>query len=715
MKTRFLSIILILCLTLSLLCGCTVTAEMPASDGNGEATTVVFSGDQVSITGTGAALDGGEVVIAGSGTYVLSGTSTNSRVIVKAEDSADVTLVLDGLALANPLDEAIYFKTCGSASVILADGSENYLLSGELPAEEEDDVLTITDEGEDASGAVLRARCAMTLSGEGSLVVGGYINNGIAADGGLTVTGGTYDIYAVNDGMKSDLDVTVTGGVFTVQTECDGIQAGGTLDISGGDITVLTGAAAEGADMKVSDSLMMGNMGGGGGGGMGGGRDRRSSEEASDEAETSEPASAADTAASDETASAANTASAEQTASAADETETAREEDRSSSREMKMSGGGMDDWMDFWDTDSTDTPSRKGLKATEAIVISGGVITVDAEDDAIHCDGSVTITGGQFTLSSGDDGIHGETVLDISGGTIEVLLCYEGLEAKAIYISDGYLDITATDDGMNAGGMGMMMGGMGGMGGMRGSSQEASSEADIAAFLESFSEADIAAFLEAFSEADIAAFLESFSEADIAAFLEASGEPNTTASQEAYTESDASASQEAETETVETVVRITGGTIIVNSGGDGLDSNASMYIEGGTIFVSGPSSNWDSPIDYGEGSSEFVISGGFLMAAGYSGMFESPDTTDASQGSIYYIQSGSYAPDNAVTTLTDANGNVLAEYAFANSYNGVLISTPEIAAGETYTLTIDGAETVIEMTAAQYSNRGGSGEMGGRR
>ena len=650
MKTRFLSVFLILCLALGLLCGCTVTAELPTADIPGTHTTVHFNGDEVSITGAGAMLDGGEVVIAESGTYVLSGTSANSRVIVKADDRAAVTLVLDGLALANPLDEAIYFKTCGAAAVILEAGTENFLLSGEIPGEEDEEVLTITDENEDASGAALRARCAMTLSGDGSLAVGGYINNGIAADGGLTVTGGTYEVYAVNDGVKSDLDVTISGAVFTIQTECDGIQAGGTLDISGGDVTVFTGASAEGADMKVSDSLMMG-MGGGPGGG-GGGRGKRSSEEASEEAETDETASATDTTVSQEPASATDTETSGEPADTA-ETENTEEEDRSPSREMPMPGG-MDDAMDFWDSDSTDTPSRKGLKATEAIVISGGVITVDAEDDAIHSDGSVTVSGGTLTLSSGDDGVHGETVLDISGGETNVLLCYEGLEARAIYISGGYVNVTATDDGMNAGG------GMMGMGpGMRpGASKEAETETE---------------------------------------------ETDDTVSEEAATEEP----------TVETIVRITGGTVIVNSGGDGLDSNASMYIEGGDIFVSGPSSNWDSPIDYGEGSSEFVISGGFLMAAGYSGMFESPDITEASQGSVYYIQSGSYAPDNAVTTLTDANGKVLAEYAFKNSYNGVLISTPEIAAGETYTLTIDGVDTAIEMTTAQFSNRGGSGEMGG--
>ena len=657
-----------LSLVLSLLCGCTVTAELSAPDDSGAYTTVRFSGDQVNISGAGAMLDGGEVVIAEAGTYVLSGTATNSRVIVKADDTADVTLVLDGLELTNPLDEAIYFKTCGSASVILEAGSENVLVSGEAPLPEDEQTLTITDEGKDATGAALRARCAMTISGEGALTVHGYINNGIAADGGLTIESGVLEVSAVNDGIKSDGNITINGGIFTVKADHDGIAAGLGLDISGGTFDVTTGAASSGAEMKVSDSLMMGGGGMGGGMGGGGSRDRRSSEEASAEAggETAAAADAssealadnagADTGAPAERMEETGTEPADAT-DTIDTTDTAASGEASGEiRQGGMPGGmtmpGFDDMMDSYDADSLGSDSYKGLKAAESITISGGVFLLDCQDDAIHSDGSVTITGGVFTLSSGDDGVHGETVLDISGGELEILLCYEGLEAQAIYISDGYINITATDDGMNAGGSsGEMMG----PGGMRGTSQEASAEAET-------------------------------------------GETAETA--------------ETEEETVETVVRITGGTVIVNSGGDGLDSNSSMYIEGGTIFVSGPSSNWDSPIDYGEGSSEFVITGGTLMAAGYSGMFESPDVTDASQASVYYIQSG-YAPDNAVTTLTAADGTVLAEYAFAHSYNGVLISTPEMAAGETYTLTIDGTDTLIEMTAAQYSNRGGSGEMGG--
>lgn len=636
MKIRFLSIVLMLAVALGCLSGCSLpgggTAPLPEAD-----TVIRFSGDQVAITGAGASLDGGDVVIAEGGVYEVSGVCGRSRVIVKAPEDADVTILLAGLRLTNPEDEAIYFKTCGSAAVILKAGTENVLISGEEPLPEEEQELLITDEGEDPSGAALRARCAMTVSGEGSLTVCGYINNGIAADGGLTIESGEFDVTAVNDAVKSDGNITVTGGTFTVNADHDGFTAGLALTIGGGVFDVTTGAASGGADMKVSDSSMMGQ---GGMGGPGGGRgNRRSSDEASAEAEAAEA---------EETTESTTEAASDE---AAAETETTDSTSGETSGEMPRSGGmggmpmpGFDDMMDAYDADALGSDSYKGLKAGESITVTGGVFRLDCEDDAVHSDGTVTVTGGALLLLSGDDGIRAGTELLIAGGEVDVQYCYEGLEATSILITGGSTNIVATDDGMNAGG--------GMMGMMGGPSREASTEA----------------------------------------------------------ETDGTTTEEA-TEFTNPIVRITGGTVIVDSGGDGLDSNGSMYIEGGTVFVSGPSTNWDSPIDCGEGSNEFVVTGGHFMAAGYAAMVETPEAAENAQSSIFYAQSG-YAPDGALVTLTDDSGRILAEYSFAHSFNCVMVSTPEMAQGETYTLTIDGVDTPIEMTTAVWSNRGGSGEMG---
>lgn len=668
MKTRYIAWMMTVCVALTLLSGCSIeVAGSAALTEPIEAdTSIHFDGDTVAITGSGAALDKGEIVISQAGSYKIYGTCDFSRVIVKADETADVTIILAGLTLTNPEDEAIYFKTCRSATVILEEDTENILTSGTEPLPDEETTTAVyTAEEERAeedtpSGAALRALCAMTIEGQGSLTVKGYINNGIAADGGLTVTGGKYDVTAANDGLKSDGNVTISGGTFIVNADHDGISAGIALDISGGTFDVTTGVGAESAEMKVSDSLFMG------GGGMGGGRNRQASTEASTETSSEAAAEPAETNTEEPTATAASTEA--ESAAASQETTQETTQKTSASREMPMPGGmpGFDDMMDTYDADLLASDSYKGLKAAESITISGGAFLLDCQDDAIHSDGTVTISGGSLLLLSGDDGIRGETELRISGGDIDIPYCYEGLEATSILITGGYTNIVATDDGMNAGGGMFMMGG--------GPSREASSEASAEA------------------------------ETDTADTAEADA-----ASAEAM---DTVSAGQTGTEDTNPIVRITGGTVIVDSGGDGLDSNGSMYIEGGVVFVSGPSTNWDSPIDCGEGTNEFVITGGHFMAAGYSAMVETPEESADSQASIFYAQS-EYAPDNAVVTLKDATGRVLAEYAFAHSFNCVMISTPEMAQGETYTLTIDGLDTVIEMTTAVYSNRGGSGEMGG--
>jgi hypothetical protein len=96
--------------------------------------------------------------------------------------------------------------------------------------------------------------------------------------------------------------------------------------------------------------------------------------------------------------------------------------------------------------------SYKGLKATGAIEIASGNITIDSADDAIHANGTVSVLGGTITATSGDDGMHADTNLSIAGGTIDIQQSYEGLESLIIDIAGGEINVVASDDGLNAGG-----------------------------------------------------------------------------------------------------------------------------------------------------------------------------------------------------------------------------------------------------------------------
>ncbi len=94
--------------------------------------------------------------------------------------------------------------------------------------------------------------------------------------------------------------------------------------------------------------------------------------------------------------------------------------------------------------------SAKGLKAGTTITITGGTLTIDAADDAIHADIAVLIEGGTLTISTGDDGIRADETVTINGGDINIITSSEGIEATAIQINDGNIKIYATDDGINA-------------------------------------------------------------------------------------------------------------------------------------------------------------------------------------------------------------------------------------------------------------------------
>lgn len=115
-----------------------------------------------------------------------------------------------------------------------------------------------------------------------------------------------------------------------------------------------------------------------------------------------------------------------------------------------------------------DMVSAKGMKSDGAVAINGGVIVVDALDDAFHAGASLTVTGGTISLATGDDGFHADGTMAIAGGAIDVTDSYEGIEGKEVVISGGEIRVKASDDGLNAAGGNDGSGLYGRMGGMDG-------------------------------------------------------------------------------------------------------------------------------------------------------------------------------------------------------------------------------------------------------
>lgn len=128
--------------------------------------------------------------------------------------------------------------------------------------------------------------------------------------------------------------------------------------------------------------------------------------------------------------------------------------------DLTISGGTFDVTANGGHTTALtdDSASCKGFKAGKTLTVTGGTLTVDSADDALHAGTDVTISGGTLTLATGDDGVHADNDLVIgtkgasstSTPRINITASYEGLEGTTVTVYSGDIDVAASDDGVNA-------------------------------------------------------------------------------------------------------------------------------------------------------------------------------------------------------------------------------------------------------------------------
>ena len=159
---------------------------------------------------------------------------------------------------------------------------------------------------------------------------------------------------------------------------------------------------------------------------------------------------------------------------------------------------------------------------------------------------------------------------------------------------------------------------------------------------------------------------------------------------------------------------INGGIVHVNAGGDGIDSNGTITINGGEIYVDGPTSGGDGALDYAD---TCEINGGILVATGSIGMATAP-TSGSTQYSVNAAFSKTYNGETKVT-VKDSLGNEVLTYTPAKNFQSFVFSTDKLKSGETYTIyagdTQEGTFTVsdITTTVGNVSSGMGGGKPGG--
>ena len=102
------------------------------------------------------------------------------------------------------------------------------------------------------------------------------------------------------------------------------------------------------------------------------------------------------------------------------------------------------------------TSADSAMTANDTLAVAGGSFQITTNKDGLHSEnsdddtlGAIYITGGSFVIRAGDDAVHAESLLQIDGGSLDITAA-EGLEATYIHINDGQINISATDDGVNA-------------------------------------------------------------------------------------------------------------------------------------------------------------------------------------------------------------------------------------------------------------------------
>ncbi len=398
---------------------------------------IKISGSGISAGNKSVVINGSKATVTAEGTYIVSGNSTDCQIVVEADESAKIQLVLNNADLSSSSSAPIYVKSADKVFITLANGSSNTLKT----------TGSFTADGDTNVDGVIFSRADLTLNGNGSMTVSTANGHGIVTKDDLVVTGGTYNITSsghalsgkdsirIKDGnftLTCDKDglhsehtentekgfIYISGGSLKITSDGDGIDASNSIAVSGGKFNIVSGSGAANAEQKSNDF------------GFGGHQDYQQ-----------------------------NTA-----------TESTSCKGIKSDGSLTLSGCEMT-------IDSADD----ALHCAGTLNIKSGTYNIATGDDGLHSDAGVIINDGNVNITESYEGIEGITI-DIKGGVITLCASDDGLNAAGgndqsgfggkmgrdqfasdpdcyISISGGVLMVDASGDGIDSNGNLYMQGG----------------------------------------------------------------------------------------------------------------------------------------------------------------------------------------------------------------------------------------------------------------
>ncbi|MBP3701820.1 MAG: carbohydrate-binding domain-containing protein [Lachnospiraceae bacterium] len=255
--------------------------------------------------------------------------------------------------------------------------------------------------------------------------------------------------------------------------------------------------------------------------------------------------------------------------------------------------------------------------------------------------GDLIINGGSFVMDCADDAVHSNASVSVNGGTLEIATGDDGFHADdTLTVTDGIINITESYEGFE--GLHILVSG--------GDSKMVTTNDGLNAA----GGTDASGF--GGNRGDM------FGRGGMGGMGSGSSDG--------------------------TIV-ITGGTVYVKASGDGIDANGTLEIRGGDVIVCGPTTGDTATLDY---DLTGVITGGTFIGTGGSMMAQ---TFSDSQQGVFAVSVGNMSAGTEIV-LTDAAGNVLISYTPELDFAVVILSSPDLVKGESYTITVGGQSGTFE-------------------
>ncbi len=476
--------------------------------------------------------------------------------------------------------------------------------------------------------AAFFSRQDLTLNGSGSLTVTSPAGHGIVSNDDLVITGGTYTVSCASHGLKANDSVRITGETaLALYAGKDGIHAENDEDATLGFVYISDGTLeieAEGDGISAGAYMQIAD-------GTfqitaGGGSENASSESSDSWGEWGDGAPG------------------QPGGHGGAGGGGMRGTDPGSSG---GNGGAPDQSIpDQGNGDRGNSgigESAETLTFTRSLTASDSEESADAQDDSstsmkgIKSDGDMMISGGSFTIDSADDSVHSNASVTVTGGSFEIASGDDAFHGDdTLTVSGGTINITESYEGLEA-------------------------------LYVIIQDGDITV-VSADDGLNAAGGTDSSGTAGgrdgmFGGGGGMGGEPGGGMS----SGSDGS-------------IEISGGNLHITASGDGIDANGSLTISGGYTVVAGPTQGDTATLDY---DTTAEITGGTFIGTGAAGMAQT--FSDSRQG-VIAVNVGEQAAGTGIT-LTDQSGNEIISCTPELSFAVVILSSPDITSGETYTLT----------------------------